>query len=178
MPYLKKIAIVGGSGQAGRHIVEALVASGKFILTAITREESSSTFPSAVKVRKGNYHSSDFLVTALQGQNVLIILLGGMTRNDVQSRLVGVAAQASVPWILPCEFSPDTSNPAMGDSLPVFASKKRYRDEIEALGRSSWIGFVTGLWFDYVHSPFDYEICGLLIRVEEHPRVGLFGLEY
>ena len=164
MSHLKNIAIAGASGNAGRHIIEALLASGNFNVTAVTRGQSSSTFPTAVKVHRGDYESLDFTVPVLQGQDVLIIVLAGMAPKDIQSRLIEAADQASVPWILPCEYGPDTANPTIAESLPVFQSKKRYRDEIEALGKSNWIAVITGLWFDSVRdSPYS-TLCIRLTR--------------
>jgi uncharacterized protein YbjT (DUF2867 family) len=150
MSQLKNICIVGGSGQAGSHIVDALLESNKFIVTALTRDDSSSTFPATVKVQRGDYSLSDFLISALQGQDALIIILAATAPKHLQSHLIEAAAAAGVPWILPCEFGPDTGNPLMVNSVPILASKKQYRDQIQELGKSSWIGFINGLWFDFV----------------------------
>jgi len=149
MSLVKNIAIVGGSGQSGSPIVESLVATGKFTITAISRDESSSTFPSPVKVVRGDY-SDSFFESSLKGQDALIIILATTAPKELQSRLIKAAASASVPWVLPCEFGPDDGNPTMSEGVPMLASKKRYRDEIQALGKSNWIGFVNGLWFDFV----------------------------
>jgi hypothetical protein len=150
MSHVKSIAIVGASGQAGTPILNALISTQGFTLTAITRAESSSTFPSSVKVRKGDYTSDSFLESAVQGQDVLIILLAPMAPKDLQSRFITAAAKTGVPWVLPCEFGPDTGNPNMSQGVPILASKKGYRDQIETLGKSSWIGLICGLWFDFV----------------------------
>ena len=144
MSQVKNIAIVGGSGQQGSPIVKALVASGKFIVTAITRSESSSTFPSEVKVTRGDY-SDEFFESALESQDALIIILGVTAPKDLQSRITKAAAVASVPWVLPCEFGPDGASRQLMEGVPYLASKKKERDEIEALGKSSWIGIVCGL---------------------------------
>jgi hypothetical protein len=93
----------------------SLIASNKFSVTAITREESSSTFPDAVTVQRGNYISKDFLIPALRGQEVLIGILGTMAQRDIQSLLIEAAA--GVPWVLPCEFGPDSGNPAMAAAV-------------------------------------------------------------
>ena len=124
MSYLRNVAIVGGSGQVGSHIVESLLASGRFVITAITRDESSSSFATSVKVLRGNYNSAEFFISALQGQDVLIIVPAGTAPKDLQSRIIEAAAQASVSWILPYEFGPDTGNPANADSLPILSAKK------------------------------------------------------
>ena len=83
MSHLKNIAIVGGAGQSGSPIVKSLLESGKFNVTAITRSESSSNFSPAVKVHKGSYASEEFLESALQGQEVLIIILGTTAPKDL-----------------------------------------------------------------------------------------------
>jgi dihydrodipicolinate reductase len=150
MSHLKNIAIVGGAGQSGSPIVKSLLETGKFNVTAITRSESSSTFPSAVKVHKGRYDSEEFLEFALQGQEVLIIILGTTALKDLQTHMIMAAAAASVPWILPCEFGPDADSEELSKGVPFLVTKKYYRDQIEELGKSSWISFNCGLWFDFV----------------------------
>jgi saccharopine dehydrogenase-like NADP-dependent oxidoreductase len=150
MSHLKNIAIVGGAGQSGSPIVKSLLESGKFNVTAITRSESSSTFPSAVKVHKGSYNSEEFLESALQGQEVFIIILGTTAPKDLQIPLIKAAAAASVQWILPCEFGPDADSEELIKGVPFLASKKYYRDQIEEFGKSNWISFNCGLWFDFV----------------------------
>jgi saccharopine dehydrogenase-like NADP-dependent oxidoreductase len=149
MSQVKNIAIVGASGQQGSPIVKALITSGKFVLTAVTRSESSSTFPSDVKVARGDY-SDEFFESAFKGQDVLIIILGVTAPKDLQSRMIKAAAAASVPWVLPCEFGPDGESRQLMEGIPFLGSKKKERDEIEALGKSAWIGIVCGLWFDVV----------------------------
>lgn len=152
MSHVKNIAILGGSGNAGSQMVKYLLESGKFNVTAITRSESSATFPSEVKVQKGDLTSHDFLVSALKGQDVFIITLAGTTKEDTQHRLIEAAAAANVPWVLPNEYGSDTDHPIMKE-VPILASKQQYLDKIESLGKSSWIGLVTGLWADYVRVP-------------------------
>jgi saccharopine dehydrogenase-like NADP-dependent oxidoreductase len=150
MSHVKNIAIVGGAGQSGSHIVKSLLELGKFNVTAITRSESSSAFPSAVKVHKGSYDSVKFLESALQNQEVFIIILATTAPKDLQTRLIKAAAAASVPWVLPCEFGPDADSEELKKGVPFLAMKKYYRDQIEGLGKSSWISFNCGLWFDFV----------------------------
>lgn len=148
MSQLKKIAIVGASGRVGKPFVDALLESGKFDVTAISRLESSATFPAGVNVQKGDYTSQDFLTTALKGQDVLVMDLSVFAPKDLQHRFIEAAAVAGVPWILLCEFGADNGHPEMS-KVGVNAAKKQFRDKVESLGKSSWIGFISGLWFDY-----------------------------
>jgi len=153
--HLKNIAIVGASGNAGAPITSALLASPlSFNVTAISRADSNSTFPSSSKltVKKGSYDDHAFLVSALKGQDAFIILLGFAAAPDTQTKLIAAAAEAGVPWVLPCEFGGDTTNPKHTDGIPMLQSKLKDREQVVELskGRSSWIGFSNAMWFEYV----------------------------
>lgn len=119
-------------------------------MTALSRQDSTATLPSGVTVKKGDYKSSEFLESALEGQDVLIITLAVTTSPEVQSDLIKAAAKAGVPWVLPNEYGQDGANPEVSKAVPYLGVKTKYRNEIEELGRSSWIGIACNLWFDYV----------------------------
>lgn len=101
-------------------------------------------------VKQGNYTSSEFLESALQGQDVLIITLHVMTSPEIQSNFIRAAAKAGVPYILPNEYGQDGDNEELTKAISILASKKQYRDLVEELGTSSWIGIASNLWIDYV----------------------------
>ncbi|OAF59755.1 hypothetical protein VC83_04044 [Pseudogymnoascus destructans] len=115
----RKIAIVGGSGSVGSPTVEALLSHGIHTVTAISRSESTATFPSGVTVKIGSYNDEEFLVVALRGQDVLILQLEFMAL-DSQIRCES--------WC----------------TIGLMAMKNKYRDQIDSLGVSSWIGIVNG----------------------------------
>ena len=134
-------------------MLTSLHESGKFNLTAISRQDSTATFPPGITVQKGDYKSAEFLQSALRGQDVLIITLATMTAPEVQSDLIAAAAKAGVAWVLPNEFGQDGANAELCAAVGVLGKKARYRTEIEELGVSSWIGVASNLWFDYVSHP-------------------------
>lgn len=101
-------------------------------------------------MKKGDYESDDFLVSALKGQDMFIIMLSFTAPPAMQTKLIEAAAKAGVPWIIPCEFGSDNGNPGMAASVPMNSAKAQYREKIEALGKSSWIGIVNNPWFEYV----------------------------
>ena len=127
-----------------------MLESGIFNVTAISREQSSASFPSKVTVKKGDYGSSDFLEEALRGQDVLIITLSVMTGPDVQSNLIRAATKVGVPWILPNEYGGDGANEELSNAVGILSSKRKYRAQIEESGTSSWIGIASNLWIDFV----------------------------
>ncbi len=127
-----------------------MLESGNFNITAVSRQDSTATFPPNVTVKKGDYKDSQFLESALQGQDVLILTFAVTTAPDVQSDFIKAAAKADVPWILPNEYGQDGANPELAREVGLLGMKVRYRNEIEELGVSSWIGIANSLWFDFV----------------------------
>ncbi len=134
----------------GGAIFKSLVESEKFNVTAISRQDSSATFPSGTTVKKGDYESSDFLESALKGQDVLILTFAGMANLDLQSNFIKAAAKVGVPWILPNEYGSDGANSKVAEAISVTGVKEKYRAQIEELDKSSWIGVANNPWFEFV----------------------------
>lgn len=74
MAEFKKIAVVGGFGDLGKHVTAAILAEGaRFELTLISRKLSESPGSTAIKqVEVGDYIESERLTRALVGQDVLL----------------------------------------------------------------------------------------------------------
>ncbi|ETS82781.1 hypothetical protein PFICI_04657 [Pestalotiopsis fici W106-1] len=144
----RKITVVGGSGNVGSRIVTALVEAGIHEVSVISRPESQATFLASVQVRRGAYDDEAFLASALAGQDVLIMTLS-FQASDAQKPLIRAAAAAGVPYVVPCEFGSDTTNEPLCREIFFLEAKKQYRNLIEELGVSSWIGVVNNPWFDY-----------------------------
>ncbi|KAF1847704.1 NAD(P)-binding protein [Cucurbitaria berberidis CBS 394.84] len=143
----RKIAIVGGSGSIGSHTLSALLKTNIHTVTAISRSESNATFPAGVIVKKGDYSDESFLVSALEGQDILILQLG-IFSVDQQTPLIRAAAKAGVPYVLPTEFGSDPYSPLAKNFPMLIERKKKYRDLVEELGLS-WIAVVNNPWFDW-----------------------------
>lgn len=127
-------------------------------MIAITRGDSSSTIFSGVEIKRVNYDDHSSLVEALQGQDALIITMGVLAPRDQQTKLIEAAAAAKVAWILPNEFGNDNTNPILLRDVPINASKTQYRDQIERLGVSSWVGICCNFWYDYSLSRGNFSI--------------------
>ena len=130
-------------------MTEALLKTGKHTVTAITRVDSNSELPEGVEVKKVDYGDPSSIVEALQGQDVLVITLGAMAPPDQQSKLIQAAADASVPWVLPNEWSPDTANEGLVRDVFVFQKVGKARELITKLGKSSYIAVSTGFWYEW-----------------------------
>ena len=130
-------------------MTEALLKTDKHSVTAITRLDSNNPLPEGVQVRKVDYSNHSSLVEALQGQDALIITMGTTAPPDQQANLIQAAADASVPWILPNEWSPDTANETLVKDVFPFQKMPKIRDLIAKLGKSSFIAVTTGFWYEW-----------------------------
>ncbi|UJR12261.1 hypothetical protein I4U23_016438 [Adineta vaga] len=147
--HIEKVAIVGAGGQVGKFIVDELLKIGKHQITALTREDSTNKIPSGVKVVKVDYNDPSSLIDALKGQDALIITMAVTASPDQQTKLIDAAAAAGVPWILPNEFGGDPTELEMQKDNFLGERKAKYRDHIEKLGKSSWIGLICNYWYEY-----------------------------
>ncbi|KAI9898733.1 hypothetical protein N3K66_007093 [Trichothecium roseum] len=144
---LRNVAIAGASGNIGAPILTALLAKGHHVTILSRPDSSTASFPSEAKVHRVDYTDEATLTPILRGQDVVIVAVA-FHSYSVQDPLIRAAAAAGVPYFVPCEYGSDGSN-AKFDSLPLAQLKKPYRQLIEELGVSSWIGVVTNPWFEY-----------------------------
>ncbi|KAF7563331.1 hypothetical protein G7046_g780 [Stylonectria norvegica] len=144
----RKIAIVGGTGTIGAVTLSALLAKKIHTITAISRTDSKATFPAEVIVKKGSYSDEEFLVSALKGQDVLIIQLGRFAEDALHEQLIRAAGKAGVPYVLPTEFGSDIEAEQMVKEQFVLWGKAERRALIEKSG-SSWIAVVNNPWYDW-----------------------------
>lgn len=115
--HIHNVAVVGAAGHQGSHIVDHLLKTGTHIVTAITRENRSTTFAQSVQVKKVDYDSKDSIVAALKGQDALIITMNVRAPKETVAKLIEAAAAADVRWIIPNEWG-KRSGLAVASSLP------------------------------------------------------------
>ncbi|KAI0161451.1 NAD(P)-binding protein [Xylariaceae sp. FL1272] len=120
MSAIKSVAIAGATGNLGPAIVTQLIKAG-FEVTALTRQNSTSSLPESVKIKTVDYDSVDSLSSALENQHAVVSTLGSMALSK-QLKLVQAAINAKVGRFIPSEFGSDTSHPKTS-KLPVFADK-------------------------------------------------------
>jgi NAD(P)-dependent dehydrogenase (short-subunit alcohol dehydrogenase family) len=120
---IRTVAVAGASGNLGPAILNQLLAAG-FTVTALTRADSRSTFPTVVKVVPVDYDSFDSLTAALKGQDALVSTLATLAIG-AQIRLIDAAIAAGVKRLIPSEFG---SNNPLARRMPVFADKVKVHD--------------------------------------------------
>ncbi|KAK0657943.1 hypothetical protein B0T16DRAFT_317078 [Cercophora newfieldiana] len=148
---IERVAIVGAGGQIGKFLTEHLVKTGKHIITAITRPESTSTLPDGVNIVRVDYSSDDdtTLVNALCGQQALVITMAVTAPRDTSSKLIRAAAKAGVPYILPNYFGPDAANDSLCTDSFLAERRDAIVSEITTLGVSSYFLLVCNFWYEF-----------------------------
>jgi hypothetical protein len=75
--------------------------------------------------------------------------MGAMAPKEHSVKLIEAAAEANVPWVLPTEWGCDTNNESLSNDIIVGPERKKHRDLITKLGKSSWIAVSTGFWYEW-----------------------------
>ncbi|PVH94016.1 NAD(P)-binding protein [Periconia macrospinosa] len=145
---IERVAIVGASGQIGASLAQALVSTGKHTVTALTRQGSKNKVPPGLKPVAMDYNDEESVVSALQGQQLLIITLSATAPPDTHAKIVQAAAKAGVTHIMPNIFGIDDTNEALNRENPLNADVKGITGAIEAAG-CSWTYLICSLWYEY-----------------------------
>lgn len=130
-------------------MAKSLLESGRFNITAITRPESTSELPPSIKVARVSNDDHDALVSALRGQDVLLITLSVTAPEDTQVKLIRAAAEAGVPWVMPNDWGCDTDLEDVVKDVPGFSKVPQARKDIVAAGVSSFVSLTTGFWYEW-----------------------------
>ncbi|KAK7747478.1 hypothetical protein SLS53_001733 [Cytospora paraplurivora] len=145
---IERVAIVGAGGRIGKYITEELLKTGKHSVKALTRQGSTNKLPEGVNTVSVNYDDEQSLVTALQGQQALIITMSATAPPDTQSKLIRAAAEAKVPYVFPNAWGHDIGNEELQKDT-LFSQFAEARKEIESLGTSKWTAVACGFWYEF-----------------------------
>ena len=140
---IQKVALAGASGRLGPAILTAFIAA-KFEVTVLTRESSTTTFPSNVCVVKVDYDSVESLTEALRGQDAFVSTVSG-EGIDNQTKQVDAAVAAGVARFIPSEYGCDITLEKCA-ALPMFHDKIRVEKYCEEKCRD------TGTTYTFVYT--------------------------
>jgi NmrA-like family len=118
-------------------------------VTALTRPDSTSKLPSGVKSIVVNYDDETSLVSALKGQQFLIITMAVTAPPDTQSKLIRAAAKAGTPYVMPNWYGSDFTNEELGKAVRLGLAARATVDGIESLGVSKWVMLACGFWYEF-----------------------------
>jgi len=152
MSTIKNVTVVGASGNLGPSIVQALLSSN-FTVTAFTRADSKSTFPTGVHVTKVEYADRTSLVTALKGQDAVVSAIATPALLQ-QKAIIEAAVEAGVKRFIPSEFGINTTKLPAGSGVEkILAGKLEVQNLLNEKVKSnegfSWTGVSTSLFFDW-----------------------------
>lgn len=137
-------------------MVNRLLNAG-FEVTAITRNESSATFPNNVAVRRVDITSVDSIKEAVTGQDAVVSTVTTMAAGG-QKVLIDAVVAAGVPRFIPSEFgvpSRQNRDTKIGKLLGAKVQNTDYLIELaEQHNWFSWTGLSSGLFLDAVFHPF------------------------
>ncbi|KAL2878915.1 hypothetical protein SGCOL_005883 [Colletotrichum sp. CLE4] len=144
---LKKVTLVGASGNVGTAVLPELLKSD-LDLTILSREGSSAIFPPGANVIKTDY-SEDSLVKILAGQDAVVSMLPIMALGE-QQKIAEAAIKAGVKRFIPSEYGSDSASDEVIAAVPFFQPKKSHlgwlADKEDLI---SWTAVITGPFFDW-----------------------------
>ncbi|KAH8817653.1 hypothetical protein DL96DRAFT_392987 [Flagelloscypha sp. PMI_526] len=147
MSAITSVIVVGAGGNLGPTIIDALLASKKFTVSAFVRPESKATFPPEVNVMKADY-TQPSLEAALQGQDVVVSTIG-IGGFPIQKAIVDAAVATGVKRFFPSDFGIDIT----AETIAFFPTTKEKQDVTDYLiSREdviSWTTIKTSAFFDW-----------------------------
>jgi hypothetical protein len=132
----------------GGAFVRELVKTGKHTITALTREDSKSIPPEGVKVVKVNYDDEASLVSALRGQQFLIITLPLNAPEDVHGKIASAAGKAGVPYVMPNAYTYPIERRDAAEESPFQQMYLARIKEVEDAG-STAVMLGCGFWYEW-----------------------------
>ncbi|CAH0055062.1 unnamed protein product [Clonostachys solani] len=146
---IERVAIVGAGGRIGKHITKALIAKGKHEITVLSREGSDSKFADGVKVVRVNYDDEESVISALRGQQFLIVSVAATAPPGSQEKILTAAAKAGVPWVMPNGYGINAFNERLAKEAMIGPVAKSGIKAVEDGGVSSWVLLVCGFWYEF-----------------------------
>ncbi|GKT51190.1 bifunctional pinoresinol-lariciresinol reductase [Colletotrichum spaethianum] len=150
---IRKVAIIGATGQIGSEISRALLQSG-FMVTAVQRYESNKMAPEGCMSVKLDIDDVNALTSAFRGHDAVISAAPDPIVFEKQKPWIEAAIAAGVKRIFPSEYSTNVDSP-LAEGLPIVADKVRTRRYLveqtsKAGGELSWTSINNGPFFELV----------------------------
>ncbi|KAF6802881.1 CipA protein [Colletotrichum musicola] len=146
---VKKVAIVGAGGHIGKAIAENILKTRQHTVTAITRPNSNSPLPDGLEKAVVDYQDEKSLISALTGQDLLVITLSLHAPPGTHTALVKAASKAGVRYVMPNVYGINlATSEQLRRDLPVSQKILSNIAEVEEFGMIS-VSLMCGLWYEY-----------------------------
>lgn len=144
------VAIAGGTGGIGRHIVEGILENKTHDLVVLSRQSSCPDLEKlGVRVVTVSYDDPSSLARALVGIHTVISTIAGTSYADVvtpQLALLEAARKAGVKRFAPSEFA-GVAQP--GDAHSLYGLKRIVADAVRESGLEYTL-FANGVFMNYL----------------------------
>ncbi|RYP10883.1 hypothetical protein DL764_000319 [Monosporascus ibericus] len=148
MTSFKNVLLIGAGGNLGVPALKEFLQS-PYKVSILTRQESMSTFPEGVPVFNADYTDISSVKAAMENQDVVISMVGGIAAGD-QKVFIDAALAAGVKRFFPSEFGPYSRDPKFSALNPVLPAKSATVDYLRSKeSMMSWSSLVTGGFFDW-----------------------------
>ena len=144
-----KVAIAGGTGSLGRHLVDGILAVHKHELIVLSRSPNPELEKLGVTVKVVSYDDQASLVGALQGVHTLIStvsLADGDALVEVHRALLNAAKEAAVHRFIPPEFG---VHGIPNDPIEFFRYKAQISQAVKESGLEYTL-FQNGYFMNYL----------------------------
>ncbi|KAG5981443.1 hypothetical protein E4U55_002947 [Claviceps digitariae] len=135
----KNVTVVGATGKLGTPVFQKLVDSKTFNIQVLRRPDSTTQYPSGIKVTDVDFRSVDALTAALKDQDVVIALFGAAALH-LQRGLIDASINAGVRRFIPSEFGSDVSQPNNRTLLPL-VEKAKVEDYLVEKAKTSHLSY-------------------------------------
>lgn len=150
---INTVAVLGGTGNLGTHLVRALLVGG-FSVTILTRQGTTtpqhSFSPYTVTFLPVDFSSPTSLQSAFQGQDAVVSALA-TSAVQTQKTIIDAAIAAGVKRFVPSEFGVNTRKEGIEKTRigELLNAKREVVDYLIANeDKISWTGLSTGFFFD------------------------------
>ncbi|KAF4462048.1 isoflavone reductase family [Fusarium albosuccineum] len=173
---IKNVALAGATGNLGSRILKALIETGRFNITVLTRNASDREFASGVTVKEVDFGSLSSLTNAVGGQDAVIDSTYS-SESEGPRRLIDACIAAGVYRYIPSEFGFDPLSKDV-QALPVFKRKADILHHLTEKLKSSdltWSAVANGAFLDFLNSRFlgfDFKNKDIALFGEEGFRTG------
>ncbi len=145
---MKKILIIGATGNLGPHLVKEFTSAGHEVTammhpsSLVNPDKTDPLKALGVKLVSGDMSESNTLQSACTGQDVVVSAVGG-EQIMMQVALAEAAAAAGVKRLIPSEFGVDPHAAGSG-SCDLFDAKAAAQEQIKATGVPTTMIYTNG----------------------------------
>ncbi|KAL7896290.1 hypothetical protein HDV63DRAFT_413289 [Trichoderma sp. SZMC 28014] len=153
MANFRNIAVLGGTGQVGRPIVEALIDAG-FNVTVVTRSSRLNPKEANGAIFVTTDYTYESLVEIFTGQEVVVSAVAAGPPIAAQKAMVDAAIQAGVRRFIPSEYGSSSIDQPLEDFKKLMAPKTEIieylREKCRLHPQFSWTCLSGGALLDVV----------------------------